>query len=230
MSHVRYANWTLNGPGGSSQETALWLGQGDRPPLLVIPALFDEGNRLRRLTVEVMRRLAASDIVCVLPDLPGLQESQTPLREVDVEMWRAAMAGLALATGARRVLAIRGGALVSPDGLAGWHYAPIGGASVLRQMVRARVVAAREAGVEEKHDALVALGRTQGLDLAGYALGPAMIEQLGHAQPPQDDITVIAQHMVGGSALWLRAEPGESAEQADALAAIVAMGMTLAAA
>jgi hypothetical protein len=43
--------------------------------LLIVPALFDEGNRMRRLTVEVMRRLAASGIASVLPDLPGLQES-----------------------------------------------------------------------------------------------------------------------------------------------------------
>lgn len=225
---MRYASWTFRAPDGRpGQETALWLGESDAPPLLVIPALFDEGNRLRRLTVQVMRRLAANGIACMLPDLPGLNESTMPLSQASIELWRAAMARLALSTGARRVLAIRGGALVSPDGLAGWHYAPVIGASVLRQMVRARIVAGREAGREEKHDALVAQGRRQGLELAGYALGPTMIAQLEHAEAPQDDITVIAQHLVGGSALWLRAEPGDSAEQADALAAIVAVGMNV---
>jgi pimeloyl-ACP methyl ester carboxylesterase len=222
---VRYANWTFEGPAGAIEETALWLGDGDGPPLLVIPALFDEGNRLRRLTVEVMRRLAASGIPCVLPDLPGLQESSTPLSTASIELWRRAMASLALATGARRVLALRGGALVSPDGLAGWHYAPVTGASVLRQMVRARIIAGREAGREDKHDALVAKGRAEGLELAGYGLGAAMIRQLEQAEAPQDDISIISQHMVGGAALWLRAEAGESADQADALAAIVAVGM-----
>jgi hypothetical protein len=216
---VRYANWTFEGPdGGPIEETALWLGESDGARLLVIPALFDEGNRMR---------LAASGIACVLPDLPGLQESRMPLHRASIDLWRSAMAGLALATGARRVLALRGGALVSPDGLAGWHYAPITGTSVLRQMVRARVIAAREAGREEKHDALMAVGRTEGLDLVGYALGPAMIAQMERAEAPQDDITLIAQHLVGGSALWLRAEPGDSAEQADALAAIIAMGMNV---
>jgi hypothetical protein len=225
---LRYAEWTFHRPdGGASQETALWLGESSRPPLLVIPALFDEGNRLRRLTVEVMRRLGASGIACVLPDLPGLQESPFPLREADVELWRAAMAQVALDTGARRVLALRGGAMVSPDGLAGWHYAPVTGASILRQLVRARIIAAREAGREEKHDALLAQGRQSGLELAGYALGARLIAQLERAEAPQDDITVIAQHLVGGSALWLRAEPGDSPDQADALAAIVAMGMRM---
>ncbi|MDE1915528.1 MAG: hypothetical protein KGJ57_10880 [Sphingomonadales bacterium] len=209
------------------EESALWLDGGAGPTLLVIPALFDEGNRLRRQTVEVMRRLAASGITCVLPDLPGLNESTTPLADLDVDLWRKAMASLALQTGARRVLALRGGALVSPDGLAGWHYAPATGASVLRQMVRARIIAGREAGREEKHDALLAKGRIEGLDLAGYALGGAMIAQLERAEAPQDDISIISQDMVGGSALWLRAEASESREQADALAAIVAVGLSM---
>lgn len=208
------------------QESALWMGE-DGPTVLMIPALFDEGNRMRRLTVEVMRRLAGSGIACVLPDLPGLNESTMPLEQASLALWRDAMAALALATGARRVLAIRGGALVSPDGLAGWHYAPVVGASVLRQMVRARIIAGRELGREDKHDALLAQGRSGGLDLAGYRLGAAMIAGLERAEAPEDDITVIGHDMVGGAALWLRAEPGYDAEQADALAAVVAMGMRL---
>ena len=35
----------------------------------------------------------------------------------------------------------------------------------------------------------------------------------------------IDQDMLGGSGLWLRAEPGEDRGQADALAAIVAIGI-----
>ena len=34
--------------------------------------------------------------------------------------------------------------------------------------------------------------------------------------------------MIGGPGLWLRAEPGENRAQADALAAIIAMGLSLA--
>jgi hypothetical protein len=76
-----------------------------------------------------------------------------------------------MATGTRRVLALRGGA-DQPRWLAGWHYAPTPGTSILRQMIRARIIATREAGREEKHDALLAQGRVEGLDLAGYRLGP----------------------------------------------------------
>jgi hypothetical protein len=32
--------------------------------------------------------------------------------------------------------------------------------------------------------------------------------------------------MLGGSGLWLRAEPGESRQQSEALAAIVAVGLS----
>ena len=42
---------------------------------------------------------------------------------------------------------------------------------------------------------------------------------------PGDRITTIDQDMLGGAGLWLRAEPDESREQADALAAILAIGM-----
>jgi hypothetical protein len=42
---------------------------------------------------------------------------------------------------------------------------------------------------------------------------------------PSTNLTDIAQGDVGGSGLWLRAEPGFDAKQADALAAIVAMGL-----
>lgn len=221
---MRYANWTFGHEGGNGENNALWMGEGPAR-LLIVPALFDEGNRMRRLTVEVMRRLAASGIASVLPDLPGLQESTFPLEQAGLDLWRGALASLAMATGARRVLALRGGALVSPDGLAGWHYAPTPGTSILRQMIRARIIAAREAGREEKHDALLAQGRTEGLDLAGYRLGAAMIADLESAQAAQDDITTIGHDMLGGAPLWLRAEPGENHEQADTLAAIIAVGM-----
>ena len=46
------------------------------------PALFDEANKLRRRhTVEVIRRLDAAGIDCLLPDLPGCGESLSPLAE-----------------------------------------------------------------------------------------------------------------------------------------------------
>jgi len=46
------------------------------------------------------------------------------------------------------------------------------------------------------------------------------------AVPPDEDHRVILQDTIGGSPLWLRAEPDEDRAQADALAAVVAMALT----
>lgn len=222
---MRYTEWSFAAPDGSCHaDSALWLGESG-PRLLIVPALFDEGHRLRRLSVEVMRRLAASGVVCILPDLPGTGDSAFPLMQADLALWRQAMGDLARESGAQAVFALRGGALAAPEGLPGWHYAPIKGASILRQLIRARIIASREAGVEERQETLLEQGRSEGLELAGYRLGAAMIAQLEDAQPVSEGATVIDQELVSGAPLWLRAEPGESREQADALAAILAIGL-----
>ena len=71
--------------------------------------------------------------------------------------------------------------------------------------------------------------RAEGIELAGWQLGAAMFAQLEEAAPHPDSAqAAIDQASVGGSGLWLRAEPDEDARQADALAAIVATGLTAA--
>ncbi len=212
--------------GEAIAEYALSFDQGRTDRLLVIPALFDEANRLRRLTVDVMRRLDHAGIDSLLPDLPGCNESTQPLGERDLGHWQHAMVAAAREFRATRVLAIRGGSLVVPRSLPGWRYAPTGGATILRQMLRMRILSSREAGREETQGGLLELGHAEGLDLAGYQLSPAMIADLQAAMPPEEtEQTIIGQDMLGGSALWLRAEPGEAPAQADALAAIVTVGI-----
>lgn len=208
-------------PGGDAEYTLAF--DQDRPyRLLIVPALFDEANRLRRLTVEVMRRLDAAGIDCFLPDLPGCNESLQPLEVQTLDSWRAAMVSAAAHFRATHALAIRGGALVAPD-LHGWCYAPVKGATQLRQMLRARIVVSKEAGLAETQESLLDTGSRDGLDLIGYRLGPDLLAQLQTAKPA--DAIDIAQDLVGGGGLWLRAEPGEDRAQADALAAIVALGI-----
>lgn len=205
---------------------ALAFDRGRRARLLVVPALFEEANRTRRLAVEVMRRLDKAGIDSVLPDFPGCNESLQPLAGQTVESWRAAMAAAASAFAATHVLAIRGGALFAPQGLAGWLLAPASGASQLRQMLRARMVAAREAGREERQEDLLAHGQEEGLELSGYPLSAAFLREFPSLAPPvSPGLSVIEQAVLGGRALWLRAEPGFERAQADALAAIVAVGI-----
>ena len=86
---------------------------------------------------------------------------------------------------------------------------------------------AREAGIAETQDGLLALGRAEGLDLAGLRLSADFItEFLGRVPDAEAPHREISQEALGcGGGLWLRAEPGEDAAQADALAAIIAMGL-----
>lgn len=82
------------------------------------------------------------------------------------------------------------------------------------------MLSAREMGREESTDALLARGRADGLELAGYRIGAEMIRELQAATPVP--LPVIAQAEMGGPGLWLRAEPGEDAAQSAALARLIA--------
>lgn len=206
----------------TGQEYALALDRGRSPRLLVLPALFDEANKLRHFTVEVMRRLDAAGIDTFLPDLPGCNESTTALEVQSLAGWREAAWAAADHFKAQRVLAIRGGGLTVPEALPGWRYGPVSGASLLRGLLRARVIAAREAALDESREQLLLLGRSQGLELAGFHLGPQMIGDLEQATTDGTALADVPPDRVGGPGLWLRAEPGHNAAQADALAAFIA--------
>jgi len=194
--------------------------------LLIIPALFDEANKTRHLAVETMRRLDAAGIDSFLPDLPGCNESLVPLESQSMVSWQEAASAAAMHFAVTHVLAIRAGAILVPENVPGWRYAPIGGAAALRALVRARVIGSHELGRDETADKLHALGREQGIDLAGYRPGADMIRELEASGIPESGgLSEIDQAMVGGSAPWLRAEPGLDPAQADALAAIVSVGL-----
>ncbi|MFM5954635.1 MAG: hypothetical protein ACKOPE_10100 [Novosphingobium sp.] len=212
-------------PGGAAaSELALTFDQGRSKRLLIAPALFDEANRMRRFTVEVMRRLDGSGLDCFLPDLPGCNESERDLALIEPEDWRMALEAAARHFGATHVLAIRGGGLLLPPKLPGWHYAPIKGSSLIKTLLRARIIASREAGVEENAAELMETARELGIDLAGWSLSGEMLRQLDQmVAPKRGDLIPIDHETLGGSPLWLRAEPDENPDQADALAAIIAV-------
>ena len=210
-------------PGPAGEEYALAFDRNRRSRVLVLPAWFDEANKMRHFTVEVMRRLDGSGIDSFLPDFPGCNESLAPLGDQSLETWRSEAVEAASYFAATHVLALRSAAAIAPD-LPGWRYAPQAGSSLLRSLLRARILASREAGGDEDRDTLVAEGRTGGLELAGYRLGLAMIAQLADDELlPTGKQRDIAQGDLGGAGLWLRAEPDHDPKQADALAAVIAM-------
>ncbi|WP_328600521.1 alpha/beta hydrolase family protein [Pontixanthobacter aquaemixtae] len=201
--------------------------QGREKRLLILPALFDEANKLRRQTVEIMHRLDLSGIDSVLPDFPGCNDSMQPLEAQTLDSWRAATAAAAKHFDATHLLTMRSGALLAPDGLPGWRYAAHGGKQMLRSMLRARTIAAREAGREESTAELEQTGRKDGIELAGWKIGPDMFAALSDAATPSSEtLADIPREAVPGAGLWLRAEPDEDPEQADAIAAIIAIGLS----
>jgi len=196
-----------------------------RATVLIVPPLFEEANRTRRTLVLAMRALAAEGFAAMLPDLPGQNESLVPLVEVDLGRWQDALAEVAAGIEGPVIIAsVRGGALIDHQAKAAawWRLTPVGGASLLRTLMRARVSADREAGVASSLESLQDEAKTAPLLLAGNRLSPAMIAQLGtseaQAVEPLRSVGLGADG-IAGTPLWLRAEPGEDAAMAKAIAA-----------
>ena len=198
-----------------------------RATVLFVPPLFEEANRTRRTLVLAMRALAANGFTALLPDLPGQNESLVPLDQVDLSIWQAALADTAATVDGPLIIAsLRGGTLIDHHAKAAawWRLAPAGGASLLRTLMRARVAADREAGITSSLDSLQAEAATAPLLLAGNRLSPAMLAQLGAAEvhpvhPPRTVTLGSGADAIAGTPVWLRAEPGEDAAMAEAIAA-----------
>ena len=224
----QFVEWPCPAADGETRsEAALVFNRARDTRLLVIPPLFEEANKLRRQIVEIMRRLDDAGIDSVLPHLPGCNESLAPFAAQTLAGWRAAATRASAHFSATHVLALRAGCWLAPESLPGWLYAPAKPATVLRIMLRARALAAREAGREENANDLLAQARTDGIELAGWSLGAALVAELEREEfAPSARHNVIDQADVGGQPLWLRAENAYDAKQADALVAILARGMT----
>lgn len=210
------------GNGKTGEEMVVSFDQKRERRVLIAPPLFDEANKMRRFVLQMMRALNRGGADSFLPDLPGCNESLAPLRDQTLAHWLTGMEAAADQVSATHVFSLRAGALVAPPSLPGWQYAPQSGAKLLRGLLRARTIAAREAGRREEMADLMAAGRSEGLILAGWPIGRAMFGELETAEPACSDLqAVVSQNDIGGAGLWLRAEPGENEAQAQALAQII---------
>lgn len=224
-----YETWTApQADGATSREMALVIAGKGPLRLLVLPPLFDEANKLRRQLHAVMRRLSTRGIASVLPDLPGCNESTASLAKQTLNSWRAASAAAATHFAASHVLAVRSAANLAPEGLPGWLYAPHSASKLLRSLARAQSLAEGETGKERQPTRIIEAARAQGATIAGWPLGAEMITQLESAkEPAASDLLALVDHdAIGGPPLWLRAEASEDAAQAEALASLIATGMT----
>ena len=184
-------------------EWAVRIGDADAPRLLFLPPLFEEMNRTRALLAATMRKVAAAGYCCLLPDLPGTGESERALEEVSWEDWRDA--AQAAAEGARAVASVRGGCLLDAGlTLPKWRLAPVEGASLVRDLERAGLVA--DGGG------------------AGYAPSPDLLDATRAASPAGEARTIRlatdrgdADLKVDGPPLWRRSEPQNSSELVDSI-------------
>lgn len=205
-------------------EHVFGFGQHDdaAPCLLIVPPLFAEMSRMRRTIVLAMQHLCDHGIASRLIDLPGSHESLADPRSQSLSTLRAAVAEAARQLQATHILSLRGGCLID-DATAQpvFRLAPAKGTNLLRTMLRTRIASARETGETLTLDGLMEAGRANGLELGGYALGPDMLAQLDQAEPsplPGAVERSIGAQGLPGSALWLRAEPGEDIILAQAMA------------
>ncbi|MEO0698723.1 MAG: hypothetical protein AAFY81_03285 [Pseudomonadota bacterium] len=210
---------TSTGAKRAREEMLVAFDQGRPIRVLVLPALFDEANKLRRFTLSVMRALSDAGIDAALPDLPGMNESLVPLAQQTLARWREHAEAVAEHFQATHALTFRGAALFAPDTLPGWRYAPVDGAKLLATLLRARVLEARETGREESRKTLLEMGRSEGLILGGWPLGAQLVHELGGATTTHGpEHEALEPSDFGASGLWLRAEPSDDVDQAKALA------------
>jgi hypothetical protein len=203
-------------------EHVLCFGAGAARQILIVPPLFDEMNRLRRMLAQTMRDMAERGVGSLLVDLPGCNESGANLAQQSLADWTEAVGVAASQLGATHIASLRGGALVDHgnQALPHWRLAPAKGASLLKTMIRARIAGDREAGRNTTESGLLAAAQAAPIELAGNLLGPAMVASLGNASP-QSLKSLTLRNLgddIAGSPLWLRAEPQEDSAMSAAIA------------
>jgi hypothetical protein len=189
------------------EEMLLRMGAGSPVTVLVLPALFEEANRMRRFTVSVMRQLEARNIGSILPDLPGQGESSMRLCAARLTDWQETVT--AVSGNLLHVCAFRGGTLLGAEFRHAWHFAPDSGARLMRDLVRA---AALSEGVLPSE--IDARARHEPTRLAGNLIGPVLYTAFCAAAPVEG--AFVSQ--VEGPKLWRSAEPGDDPVFAAAVA------------
>ncbi|GAB5488657.1 MAG: hypothetical protein Pars2KO_22270 [Parasphingorhabdus sp.] len=202
-------------------EYCLSAGTEHNVQVLLIPPLFDEMNRMRRMMVDVMRMLSERDVGTILPDLPGTNESLFPQEEASLEIWTTALKScLGIHEKCTFIASFRGGCLIDDisDELPIWRLTPVKGKSLLRTMMRTRIAADREIGITIGMSDLSTKVKTETIELAGNIVARLMFEQLEEAAPKTPNSLRTARlHAdsqpsdvkLDGNPLWLRAEPDE---------------------
>lgn len=215
------------------KELCLSLAAGPDRRVMLVPPLFDEMNRMRKMLLDVMRALHALEISSFLPDLPGTNESLIALERVTLSDWKKAVQACAQQHRISHIASFRGGALTVSDMQTAdhWIFSPVKGATILRTMMRTKVAADREVGLNTSLAELSARAEAGPLELAGNIIGSGLFAQLDAADMPDLENQRIvrlesdnkpAHVQIRGSALWLRAEPDDDPAMSSAISRDIA--------
>jgi hypothetical protein len=215
-------------PFAGREEPCLAIDAGRHLRVLIVPPLFDEMNRVRHTLVETMRLLDRLGVDSMLLDLPGTNESLAPVEEQSLSHWASAVGAAASHFNCTALASIRGGTLIdhgAGDSVRRWRLSPAKGSSLLRTLIRTRIAADKEAGVQTSMENISSAGRATGVTLAGNFLSPALFAELESAVPhPAETVREVqpareqTEGRIVGSPLWLRAEPGHDPAMAEAMA------------
>ncbi|QTD56458.1 hypothetical protein [Parasphingorhabdus cellanae] len=212
-----YARYHFEG----HDELCLRAGVGHPTTILIIPPLFDEMNRMRRMLVDMMRLLNERGIGSALPDLPGMNESLFPQEQTNLMICRQALVEcFATLPKCRHIASFRSGCLIDDftDSAEKWRLSPVKGLKLLRMMMRARIASDKEAGLSTDMTQLAVEAEQGHVNLAGNHISSTLFSELQDAAPEPSDIirTAVLENnasaanvRLAGSALWLRAEPGD---------------------
>lgn len=227
---LEYSSYEFQG----NDELCLRVGRHHAKSIILIPPLFDEMNRMRRMLVDVMRLLDSKGIGSALPDLPGTNESLFPQEQASLAVWRKAVADCSgILPECQHVASFRGGCLIDDfaDDMPKWRLSPAKGNALLRTMMRTRMASDKEAGLATNMAQLADEAQQGAVNLAGNSISAAMFSELQHALPALLGNVRTAQletsaHQgdikLPGSALWLRAEPDEDLLLSGAIATDIA--------
>ena len=191
----------------------LWLryGENHSDQIVVFEPLFEELNRTRRLLAMLGRALDSAGFGLTFAALSGTGESLIDVQNVRLLDWREDAAAVIAYIKPIVIVSLRGGSILDDCGPAKgwWRFAPESGARIVRDLRRTQRTGESDLYAGNRlSEAFLA-------DLEGAA--PAPISPLRTVRLESDAAEADAK--LPGTPLWRRAEPGEDAELAAAMAA-----------